>query len=210
MVITLYIVTICIGFLSPFLAILVIGHIQETQKLFWITLSYLIGTLLFIYSPFELYNRIAEYLLFDTLLLVYGVFWGCLYQRQFNKYFKTIVLLLTSIPLVAGVLVAILSLIIPLTVIGISDEIKLDNKVTLDNKYFVEENNWGWVASSGKEYRLYRHIIPGILKFKIDEWRENDMYFNAMSIDLDTSDWELDQSINIVDGERVLYTFNVN
>ena len=191
------------------MALIVIGHLQQGKKLFWVTLTYLVVTLLFIYSPFELYYRIAQHLLFETLLLVYGIFWGCLYLFQFNKYLKIFVLLITSLPLIAGVLSSILSLIIPLTIIGITDDIRLDNKVTLDNKYFIEENNWGWVASSGKEYRLYRHIIPGYLKFKIDEWRENDMYLDVNSLDLNISDWNQNQLVYIVDGDRVLYTFKI-
>jgi predicted membrane protein len=209
MEIAIYFITIGIGFFSPFLSLVVIGHLQETKKLFIISLSYLIVALVFIYSPLELYSRIYNALLPYTLLLVYGIIWGCLFKLKFKKYFKIVTIVFASIPLIIGLILSIVSLIVPLVIIGISADIRLDKSITLDNQYFIEESTWGWVSSSGKEYRVYRQIIPGLLKYKNDAWRENDMYFDALSIELDTTKWVETRSVSIHDKNKVLHTFNI-
>ncbi len=209
MEIAIYFITIGIGFISPFISLVVIGHLQETRKLFIISLSYLMVALVFINSPLELYSRVYNALLSYTLLLVYGVIWGCLFKLKIKKYFKIITIVFASIPLIIGLILSIVSLLVPLTLIGISDDIRVDNSITLDNQYFIEESAWGWVASSGKEYRFYRQLIPGLLKYKVDAWRENDMNYDALSIELDTTKWGETRSVSIHDKDKVLHTFDI-
>jgi len=207
LVITLFIIFILIGLLSPILSVFVILSKRRSKKLLLISSCYLIVLFLFIYSPMELYNRVTGTLLVFTLFPAYCIIWGSIFKFNFHKLLKIPTIILTAIPILLIVFGTIFNMaMLMMVVIVINDEINLKSRVYLENKYFIEESNWGWVSTGGKEFRTYKNVIPKVLKYEIDKWNENTMNYGSPTID--TTNWKQTNTIRIIDGD-VIHTIEL-
>lgn len=124
---------------------------------------------------------------------------------------KVLLFVVLVLPILGAIAIAVYNLSMPLIgIVLINDSINIHQRVELEDSYLIEESDWGWVSSSGKEYRLYKVILPYLLKFQIDNWKESDYKFNSYTTRIDTTEWGSNRVIRIIDGEKLLHEFSLN
>ena len=207
----LFYAVIIIAFASPILAFFVAKKIRGKLNLMIKLGIYFIGAVLLILSPLEIYSRVLNLLLFISVYVIYCMLWA-LIPRIINYRILTVILSTAlALPILSVIAIAAFNLPMPLiAIVLINDSINIHQRVQLENSYLIEDSNWGWVSSSGKEYRLYKVIIPYLLKYQIDGWKESDYKFNPHTIRIDTTEWKSNRVVRIIDKGKVLHEFSLN
>lgn len=211
MVLILFYAIVIIAFACPILAFF--GAMKVKDK-FSLTIKfglYFLGAVLLLLSPIEIYSRVLNLLLFVSLYIVYCILWALIPKVINHGILKVLLFVVLVLPILGAIAIAVYNLSMPLIgIVLINDSINIHQRVELEDSYLIEESDWGWVSSSGKEYRLYKVILPYLLKFQIDNWKESDYKFNSYTTRIDTTEWGSNRVIRIIDGEKLLHEFSLN
>lgn len=132
---------------------------------------FLVVDLLYLVSPIEVYSRGVNLFLFFLAYLAYLGFSQYLIGLFLTKWIKILIAVIFYSPVILVTLFLSFNLLFPIAAIMLSDRVMVDERIKLDNTYFIEKIAWGWAANSGDEARLYKVLIPSILKHKVEVWK---------------------------------------